>query len=51
MSKVESVRLIDFLTGVLFITKGGFKEIASKIYLIAPSKEILEKFLTQFKNV
>lgn len=48
MERVEAIRFIDFITGVLFTTKGGFKKIASKTYLLAPSKELLEKFLTQF---
>ena len=46
--KAETIRLIDFLTGVLFTTKGSFKKISNETYLVAPSKELLEKFLTQF---
>lgn len=44
MEKVEAIRFIDFITGVLFTTKGGFEKIADKVYLIAPSKRVLEKF-------
>ncbi len=51
MEKVDSIRLVDFITGVLFTTNGSFKKIAPKTYLIAPSKHILEKFLTQFENI
>ncbi|NQX83428.1 MAG: cell division protein SepF [Mycoplasmataceae bacterium] len=49
MSKVEAIRFIDFITGVLFTTNGGFKKIANKTYLLAPSKKILKKFLPQFE--
>ncbi len=48
MQRIEAIRLIDFITGVLFTTNGGFEKIAHKTYLLAPSKEILKKFLTQF---
>lgn len=48
MDKIEAIRFIDFITGVLFTTKGNFKKIANKTYLLAPSKEILDKFLSQF---
>lgn len=50
MTGVEAIRFIDFVTGVLFTTKGGFKKIANKTYLLAPSKDILDKFLTQFEE-
>ncbi len=49
MSSTEAVRFIDFITGVLFTTQGGFKKIGHKTYLLAPSKIILEKFVTQFR--
>lgn len=50
MEKIEAIRFIDFLTGVLFATNGSFKKVAEKTYLVAPSKELLEKFLPQFKD-
>ncbi len=50
MSKVEAIRLIDFITGALFTTGGKFKKIATKTYLLAPSKEVLNKFITQFEH-
>ncbi len=49
MSKVEAIRLVDFITGSLFITGGKFKKIANKTYLIAPSQDVLNKFLSQFE--
>ncbi len=50
MSSVEAIRFMDFITGVLFTTQGGFKKISDKIYLITPSKELIDKFLTQFQE-
>lgn len=50
MPKIEAIRFIDFITGVLFTVNGGFKKVANKTYLLAPSKEVLEKFLTQFEQ-
>ena len=50
MEKVDSIRMIDFITGVLFTTKGAYSKVAQKTYLIAPSQEILTKFSTQFRN-
>ncbi len=51
MPSAEAVRFIDFITGVLFTTQGGFKKIGHKTYLLAPSKEILSKFMTQFREI
>lgn len=48
MENVEAVRFIDFITGVLFTTKGSFKKIADKTYLLAPSKDVLNKFISHF---
>lgn len=50
MSGVEAIRFIDFITGVLFTTQGGFKRLADKVYLLTPSKSLTEKFLTQFEQ-
>ncbi len=50
MTKVEAIRLIDFVTGALFTTGGKFKKIATKTYLLAPSQDVLNKFLPQFDN-
>ncbi len=50
MPKVEAIRFIDFVTGVLFTTGGAFEKIANKTYLLAPSKDVLNKFLPQFEN-
>ncbi len=50
MPKVEAIRFIDFITGVLFTTGGKFKKIANKTYLLAPSEEVLNKFLPQFEH-
>lgn len=50
MPKVEAIRFIDFITGVLFTTGGSFQKIANKTYLLAPSKDVLNKFLPQFEN-
>ncbi len=47
MEKVEAIRFVDFITGVLFTTGGAFKKIGTKSYLLAPSKELLNKFETQ----
>ena len=48
MPKIEAIRFIDFVTGVLYTTNGAFKKVGFKTYLVAPSQEVLEKFLTQF---
>ncbi len=50
MTGVEAIRFMDFITGVLYITQGGFKKLADKVYLVAPSKPLTEKFLTQFEE-
>ncbi len=47
MPKVEAIRFVDFITGALFTTGGKFKKITSKMYLIAPSQDVLDKFLPQ----
>ncbi|BDU67566.1 MAG: hypothetical protein TYPL_2190 [Candidatus Tyloplasma litorale] len=49
MPSVESIRFIDFVTGLLFVTNGSFKKVAKKIYLLAPTSEILDKFSNQFQ--
>ncbi len=50
MEKVEAIRFIDFVTGVLFTTNGAFEKIANKTYLLAPSKIVLNKFLPQLEK-
>lgn len=50
MKGVDAIRFMDFLSGVLFTTKGSFKNIGHKIYLLAPSKPLLEKFAVEFEN-
>ncbi len=50
MPKVEAIRFIDFVTGVLFTIGGDFEKIANKTYILAPSKEILDKFSPQFSE-
>ncbi len=50
MPKVEAIRLIDFITGALFTTGGKFKKIANKTFLLAPSPDVLNKFISQFEH-
>ncbi|MFV0494256.1 cell division protein SepF [Mycobacterium sp.] len=50
MTNVTAIRMIDFITGSLFIIGGKFKKIANKTYLVAPSQTVLDKFLNQFED-
>lgn len=50
MKGVDAIRFMDFVTGVLFTTSGGFKKIGEKIYLLTPTKPLIEKFLAQFEE-
>jgi cell division inhibitor SepF len=44
LPKLEAIRLIDFLSGILYITEGKYKKIVSKTYLLAPRENLLNKF-------
>ncbi len=44
----DTLRTIDFITGILYIQGGTFKKVGKKIYLLSPSKELLEKFSNNF---
>ena len=44
LSKLEAIRTIDFLSGTLLATKGKYKKLASKTYLLAPKEELLNAF-------
>ncbi len=48
MPKAEALRFIDFVTGALFTIGGKFDKIATKTYLLAPSRDVLSKFNSQF---
>lgn len=50
MPGVDAIRFMDFITGVLFTTHGGFKKLADKIYLVSPSKDLVDKFAEQFRQ-
>ncbi len=49
MDRAEVIRFIDFITGALFAIGGKFDKIATKTYILAPSKDVLDKFISQFK--
>ncbi len=44
MTKEDTLRFIDTVTGILMVTKGKYKKLASKTYLLAPRPELLEKY-------
>ncbi len=44
MPKEDTLRFIDTITGILMATKGKYKKLASKTYLLAPKPELLEKY-------
>lgn len=50
LSKVEAVRMIDFVSGVLFAVGGKYKRLVSKTYLIAPNEKLLNKFDNELEN-
>lgn len=47
MESTEAIRFIDFITGVLYTTNGKFKKVGEKTYLLAPSGEILNRYVSQ----
>lgn len=40
----EILRIVDFVSGVLYAINGKHKRISSKTYLLSPSVELLNKF-------
>ncbi len=44
ISRTESIRLIDFVSGALSVLGGKYKKVAPKTYLLSPSVELLDSF-------
>ncbi len=47
LNNSEILRIIDFVSGVLFILDGKYKKISNKTYLLSPSQELLSEFSNQ----
>lgn len=50
MSSSDAIRMVDFLTGVLFVVNGCYKKLSKRSYLLSPSKGILNKFIKEFNK-
>ena len=46
-----SVRIVDYLSGMLMALEGDYRKLAPQKFLISRSKEVSDKFETEFKNV
>lgn len=44
VSENEILRIVDFVSGVLYAMDGKHRKISSKTYLLSPSVELLNKF-------
>ncbi len=43
----EILRIIDFISGTLFVLGGKHKKISNKTYLLSPTQELLDEFSSQ----
>ena len=48
--KLQTIRFVDFISGVLLSLDGDFEKIAPKIYLLAPSSKLLKTFLDKISD-
>ena len=44
VSNTEAIRIVDFLTGVLLVTKGTYKKASKKEYILFPTEKHLLKY-------
>jgi cell division inhibitor SepF len=50
MSEVESKRIVDFVSGLIFASGGSIKRVANKVFLLTPSQDVV-KYSNIDKNV
>ena len=45
-----SIRIVDYISGMLMVTKGDYRKLGKKIYLISNSKEVNDHYEEQIKH-
>ena len=45
-----SIRIVDYISGMLMVTHGDYRKIGKKIFLISNSKELNDHYENQIKN-
>ena len=46
-----SVRIVDYLSGMLMALEGDYRKLAPKKFLISRNKELSDKFEAEFNNI
>jgi cell division inhibitor SepF len=50
MKPADAVKLMDLVSGGLLMINGSYKRLANKMFLVAPTQDLLDKYLTQIDD-